>query len=81
MVSALLWIGIIGTIIGAIVSGIRAIPKMAREENFRKQKEKEYLNSIEKWKEWDMDMYIRLAALNEFKCENYYSHLPEFRPK
>ena len=81
MISAMLWIIIIGAIIGAIVSGIRALPDMIREENFRKQKEKEYLDSIEQWKEWDMDMYRRLADLNYFKHENYYSRLPEYRPK
>lgn len=78
---ALTWIIIIGALIGALISGIRALPRIARDEQFRQQQEKEYLASIEKWKEWDMEHYQTFVKLNPFNRKNYYGLMPENRPK
>lgn len=78
---ALTWIIIIGALIGALISGIRALPRIAREEQFRQQKEKEYYASIEKWKEIDIEMYKTIADINPFDYKTYYAKPPEYRPK
>lgn len=36
----MLWVIIIGALLGAAISGIKALPDVAREEQFRQQKEK-----------------------------------------
>ena len=77
----MLWVIIIGALIGAVISGIKALPCVAREERFRQQKEKEYYASIEKWKATDMEMYRMLAEINPFEYKTYYAKPPEYRPK
>jgi hypothetical protein len=81
MISAFVWILIIGCIIGTIRHFAQSLPRMAKEEKFRRQKEKEYLLSIEKWRHLDMDMYNTLADINPYLREKYYALLPEYRPR
>lgn len=77
----MLWVIIIGALLGAAISGIKALPDVAREEQFRQQKEKEYYASIEKWKEIDIEMYKTLADINPFDYKTYYAKPPEYRSK
>ncbi|WP_407399991.1 hypothetical protein [Anaerovibrio sp.] len=77
----MLWVIIIGALIGAVIKGIKALPTVAKEEQFRQQKEKEYYASIEKWKEIDIEMYKTLADINPFDYKTYYAQPKEYRPK
>ncbi|WP_294523470.1 hypothetical protein [uncultured Anaerovibrio sp.] len=92
MLTALLWILIVGTLIGLFIDFIRGIPKFLRElplknekrkrlkeeEKWRKQKEKEYLDKIE-WLKITPDIYQTKKNKNPYRKDFYYRLSEEFR--
>ena len=54
---------------------------MAKEEKYRKIKEKEYLDSIEHYKKTSMFLYEHHLDMNPYKRERYYLHQLKHSPK
>ncbi len=85
LIVIMLWIVIIGTIIGGIIHIIRRVPSFLKdsglkykEEKWRKQKEKEYLESLE-WLKITPDIYTSKANENPYRKEKYYFLPPSCR--
>lgn len=76
-----LWIAVIVFVGGTIITGAMALPRMAKEENHRRQKEKDYLASIEHYKTLDMFLYEHFIEINPYKRDVYYLKPSEYRPK
>ena len=76
-----LWIAVIVFVGGFIFTGVQALPRMANEETQRRQKEKDYLASIEHYKELDMFLYEHFLRINTYRRDVYYLKPPEYRPK
>lgn len=81
----MLWIIIIGTLIGAamhVVSGIPGFFREARlryeEEKWRQCKEKEFLKSIE-WEKRNPRLYEMRKATNPYRKDFYYLLKPKDR--
>ena len=52
----------------------RTLIQMAKEEKYRKIKEKEYIASIKHYKETSMFLYKHHLDMNPYKRERYYLH-------
>ena len=76
-----LWIAVIVFVGGSIFTGVQALPRMSNEETQRRQKEKDYLASIEHYKELDMLSYEHFLRINPYRRDVYYLKPSEYRPK
>lgn len=83
----LTWIIIIGTLIRALISGIEALPRVAKEarikkeeEKWRKQREKAYSERIEREKGSHSSMIYQMQKENNpYRKDFYYLFKPEER--
>ncbi|WP_027407245.1 hypothetical protein [Anaerovibrio sp. RM50] len=81
----ILWIIIIGTLIGGIIHAIRGVPGFLREsrlkyeeEKWRQEKEKEFLKRIE-WEKQNPRIYEMRKENNPYKKNIYYLSQPKYR--
>lgn len=64
----------------AVFEFIHTLIKMAKEEKYRKIKEKEYLASIEHYKKTSMFLYEHHLDMNPYKRERYFLHRLKHNP-
>lgn len=86
LIVIMLWIFIIGTLIGGIIIVIRGVPGFLREsrlkyeeEKWRKQMELDYLKSIEYEKNTNNIMYNMMRDNNPYRKDFYYLFQPKNR--